>query len=60
MLMRDCQSKRNEWPLGVITQVFPSKDGRVRKVEVKINGRDGMKLFLRPVAEVVLLFSPED
>jgi len=57
VLMRDCQSKRNDWPLGVITQVFPSKEGRVRKVEVKINGRDGMKLFLRPVAEVVLLFS---
>ncbi|XP_038153297.1 uncharacterized protein LOC119791326 [Cyprinodon tularosa] len=59
VLMRDCQSNRNDWPLGVITQVFPSKDGRVRKVEVKINGRDGMKLFLRPVTEVVLLFSPE-
>ena len=60
VLMRDCQSKRNDWPLGVITQVFPSKDGRVRKVEVKINRQDGTKLFLRPVAEIVLLFSPED
>lgn len=51
VLMRDEQSKRNEWPLGVITQVFPSKDG-------KINGREGTKKFLRPIAEVVLLFSP--
>lgn len=58
--MRDCQSKRNDWPLGVITQVFPSKDGRVRKVEVKVSRRDGPKLFLRPVAEVVLLLSPEN
>lgn len=58
MLMRDFQSKRNDWPLGVITQVFPSKD--VHKVEVEISRRDGPKLFLRPVAEVVLLLSPED
>lgn len=57
--MRDCQSKRNDWPLWVVTQVFPSKDGRVRKVEVKINRQDGTKLFLRPVTEVVLLLSPE-
>ena len=60
VLMRDSQSKRNDWPMGVISQVFPSKDGRVRKVEVKIYRQDGPKLYLRPVTEVVLLFSPEE
>ena len=59
VLLKDSQVKRNEWPLGLVTQVFPSKDGKVRKVEVKINKKDGIKLFLRPVSETVLLLPPE-
>lgn len=59
MLLTDDLRKRNEWPLGLITQVFPSKDGRVRKVEIKVSRKDGTKLFLRPVAETVLLLAPE-
>lgn len=34
---------------------YPSQDGRVRKVQVKIIGKDGPKLFLRPINEMVLL-----
>lgn len=40
-------------------QVFPSKDGHVRKVEVNISKENGTKLFLRPVSEIVLLLSPK-
>ena len=60
VLMRDCSTKRNEWPLGLVTQVFPSKDIKVRKAEIKVSKGDGTKLFLRPVTERVLLFPPED
>ncbi|XP_077137143.1 uncharacterized protein LOC143796157 [Ranitomeya variabilis] len=60
VLMKDSQSHRNEWPLGLITKVFPSKDGKIRKVEVKVGKSGESKLFLRPVAELVLLFSPKE
>lgn len=59
VLLKDDQLKRNEWPLGLITQVFPSKDSRVRKVEIKVSRKDGTKVFLRPVTEIVLLLAPE-
>ncbi len=59
VLLKDSQTKRNEWPLGIITQVFPSKDGKVRKVEIRIPKRDGTKLFLRPVTEIVVLLPRE-
>ena len=57
VLMKDSQSRRNEWPLGLITQVFPSEDGHVRKVELKVIRQGQPKLFLRPVSELVLLLS---
>ncbi|MGH0125412.1 UNVERIFIED_CONTAM: hypothetical protein FKN15_068962 [Acipenser sinensis] len=60
VLMKDCQTKRNEWPLGLITRVFPSKDGKVRKVEVKVSRQNEVKLFLRPVTELVLLLAQEE
>ncbi|XP_072554180.1 uncharacterized protein [Paramormyrops kingsleyae] len=28
VVMKDIQSPRNEWPLGLVTKVFPSKDGK--------------------------------
>ncbi len=59
VLLKDSQTKRNEWPLGIITQVFPSKDGKVRKVEIRIPKREGTKLFLRPVTEIVVLLPHE-
>ncbi|KAL0153706.1 hypothetical protein M9458_050984 [Cirrhinus mrigala] len=59
VLLKDSQTKRNEWPLGIITQVFPSKDGKVRKVEIRIPKQDGTRLFLRPVTEIVVLLPPE-
>ncbi|KAM4012210.1 uncharacterized protein ACNLHF_005183 [Anomaloglossus baeobatrachus] len=54
VLVKNTQSKRNEWPLGLVTKVFPSQDGQVRKVEIKIPKQSG-KLFLRPVSELILL-----
>lgn len=60
VLMKDCQTLRNMWPLGLITKVLPSKDNRVRKVEVKIFQQNEVKVFLRPVTELILLLSTED
>nr|XP_034330589.1 uncharacterized protein LOC117680486 [Crassostrea gigas] len=56
VLMRDPMVHRGQWPLGIVTRVFPSQnDGKVRTVEVRII-RDGKRLtFVRPITELVLL-----
>ena len=59
VLMKDSQAKRNGWPLGMITKTFPSDDGKVRKIEVKVIRSGEPKLFLRPVTEVVLLLAKD-
>jgi hypothetical protein len=45
VIMMDDQQPRNSWPLGIVSAVFPAKDGQVRVVEVKTS--NGM--FKRPV-----------
>ncbi|XP_054915813.1 uncharacterized protein LOC129379188 [Poeciliopsis prolifica] len=59
VLLRDNAVKRNVWPMGIITEVFPSKDGLVRKVQIKVPKVDGIKLFLRPACDVVLLIASQ-
>lgn len=59
VLLRNSQVPRNEWPLALVTQTFPSQDGKVRQVEVKVIKPKGSALFLRPVTETVLLLSPD-
>lgn len=60
VLMRDNSVARNYWPMGIITKVFPSSDGKVRKVEVRVVYREGgSSVFTRPVTEVVLLLSDD-
>lgn len=59
VLLRNSQAQRNEWPLGLVMQTFPSKDERVRQVEVKIIKPEGTSIFLRPINEFVLLLSPD-
>ncbi len=59
VLLKDTQEKRNDWPVGLITKTYPSQDGKVRKVEVKIIKKGEQRFFLRPVTEVVLLVSKD-
>ncbi|KAL7866372.1 hypothetical protein AOLI_G00141860 [Acnodon oligacanthus] len=60
VLLKDSQSKRNDWPLGIVMDVYPSKDGKVRKVQVKISKQYGQKLLLRPFNEGILFVPPKD
>lgn len=57
VLLRDNAVKHNVWPMGIVSEVYPSKDGLVRKVQVRVTKEDAVKLFLRPVSEIVLLVS---
>lgn len=59
ILLKSDQLQRNDWPMGIILKTLPSEDGRVRKVQIKTTKDGSSKTFLRPVSEVVLLFSPE-
>lgn len=51
VMCMDPQMPRGLWPVGKVTRVMASKDGRVRTVEVTING----KQYVRPVARLVTL-----
>ncbi|XP_037399818.1 uncharacterized protein LOC108416929 [Pygocentrus nattereri] len=57
VLLKDQQVNRNEWPIGLIHNTFPDKDGKVRKVEIKIFKNGAAKTYQRPVSETVLLMS---
>ena len=55
ILLRDDAQRRNNWPLGRVTEAIESEDGRVRKANVEI-ARDGeKKVYLRPIKELILL-----
>ncbi|KAG1690259.1 Gag-Pol polyprotein [Nymphon striatum] len=47
---------RNSWPLGLVKEVYPGKDGLVRTVKVATRTSE----FIRPVVKVVLLESVDD
>ena len=53
VLITDPDVKRNQWPMGRIVEVFPGKDGLVRKVSVKASG--SANILSRSVAKLVLL-----
>ncbi|XP_065099626.1 uncharacterized protein [Paramisgurnus dabryanus] len=57
VMIVDSQLPRALWPVGKITQVFPSSDGRVRAANVAVKDRT----YMRPVARLIQLPAlPED
>ena len=60
VLLKDAETTRNNWPLGLISRTFPNKDGKVRRIEVKVTKHGTAKVFLRPISETVLLMSSKD
>ena len=56
-LVCDNESPRNQWPLAVVSKVFPSCDQLVRKVQI-MTAKDGERRFFeRPVHKLVLLLA---
>ena len=51
VLFRDIETKRNNWPLAVVTSAKVDNDGFVRKVKVRT--KDGE--FERPIHKLILL-----
>ena len=59
ILLREKGVYRNNWPLGRVVNVFPSQDGKVRKVEVKVVQGDKCTTFMRPISDLVLLVTED-
>ena len=59
VLIKDSEifTKRNGWPIARVEEVFPSDDGLVRKVRLRVGNKQADKscLLMRPVAKLVLL-----
>lgn len=51
VMVVDPQLPRGLWPMGTVTKILPSPDGRIRVVEVLIEG----KRYIRPVSRLVVL-----
>ncbi|XP_069110180.1 uncharacterized protein [Argopecten irradians] len=61
VLIKDANVARGNWPVGVITKLFPSKDKKVRKCEVRVvNSKGESSSYTRPIADFVMLFSEND
>jgi hypothetical protein len=57
VLLKDSDSPRNQWPIGVVDEAIPSRDSRVRKVQLKIQRNGKTTILTRPVSEIVVLIS---
>ena len=55
VFLRDHELHRNRWPLGVIESIYPSEDGKVRSVEVRVVQDGKTSNFVRPITELIRL-----
>ena len=55
ILVCDNESPRNQWPLAVVSKVFPSCDQLVRKVQIMTAKNEERKFFEQPLHNLVLL-----
>ncbi|KAK7910443.1 hypothetical protein WMY93_015127 [Mugilogobius chulae] len=60
VLLKNSSAKRNEWPMGLIEKTYPSRDGLVRKVDVKVAQHQSVKTFSRPISDLILLLPSSD
>lgn len=59
VLVKDDSSHRNAWPVGIIEEVFPSKDDVIRKIKVAIVRDDTRSTYVRPITELIHLLDCE-
>ncbi|XP_057695101.1 thymocyte nuclear protein 1 isoform X1 [Corythoichthys intestinalis] len=59
VLLKDVLAHRNDWCMGRVVKTFESKDNKVRKAEVKTVKDGNVKLFMKPISDLVLLLPVE-
>ena len=52
-------TNRNYWPIGIIEEVYPSKDFVMRKVKLSVIRGDTRVSYVRPISELVHLVAFE-
>lgn len=55
ILLIDKDLHRNDWPLGVVTNVFPGGNDIVRKVGVKVSRNERVSSYIETMNEIVVL-----
>ena len=61
VLISDKSCPRNQCrPLARVTEVYPSKDGLVRKVLLLVSQSGKKKLLERPIHKLILIFRPNE
>lgn len=55
VLLEESDSSRNHWPIARVTRTFPSADGHVREVEVRVVRGDTVSHYVRPIHKLVPL-----
>ena len=64
VLVKDSEifKHRNGWPMARVEEVFPSSDGMIRKVRLRVAKKqeDKTRSLLRPISKLVLLVGVED
>jgi hypothetical protein len=53
VLLKDSDSHRNYWTTGLVEQLFPGKDGLVRKLAFRIIKGGKPRVYVRPIREIV-------
>ena len=48
VLIVDLDAPRRSWPLGRVMETYAGKDGHIRTVKVRMNGKD----YIRPIAKI--------
>lgn len=48
--MVDENSTRNSWPIGIMRETIPDRNGLVRQVRIKI----GKNIFIRPIDKLTV------
>lgn len=57
VLLKDDQSCRNDWPIGLVINAIKSDDGNVRKAEIRVIREGKANVYTRPLSELVHLIS---
>ena len=57
VLLKEETVARNQWPLALIIETFPSSDSRVRSVKVRTISDGKRTCFTRPVTQLILLLN---
>jgi hypothetical protein len=55
VLLKEAENPRNQWPLALVIKSFPSADGHVREVKVRVVKGDSLSVYVRPIHKLVPL-----